>query len=174
MFHPTSGRNNFEVLELPAAEKQLLEDAKALPSAATIALMMRREEELRQLPTTQRAYADAADDTEYANVNDALQLAVVREFGLPDAAVRTMRASFTLYSREELPLEKLPFYMRFNRSKQGSLKPGSAAVDVSLAFLTSSASFEMRSMLGAGLGMRSSLQLGLEGAPLVVAAGSYS
>ena len=48
-------------------------------------------------------------------VNHLLQLLVVREFGLGDSYVRFLRAAVSQYSREELPWEALPNYMRFNR-----------------------------------------------------------
>ena len=59
---------------------------------------------------------------------------MVREFGFPDAYVRYLRGagSESLYSREELPWQSLPHYVRFNRSSQGSLREGDEAVDVML------------------------------------------
>lgn len=115
-----------------------------LPSAEIMTLMLRKEEELRLSPTTQKAYAEASMSRHYGRtyvtINHELQLSVVREFGFSDSYVNILRAALSLYSREEVPMSAFPFYVRFNRSKRGDLTKGSKAPDVPLALLSTPSS----------------------------------
>ena len=100
-----------------------------------MAAMLKREEELRLSDDTQRAYA-SRDDMDMLELVLSLQLQVVREFGLADNYVHIMRSALSVYSREELPLEKLPFYIRYNRSSRGALRVGDSVTDVPLTLVT--------------------------------------
>ena len=91
-----------------------------------------------------------------------LQLQVVGEFGFPASHVQLLRAAKQLYSREELPLEQLPHYVRFNRSARGDLRVGSAVPDVPLHWRSSAANLSLLDIADR------------QQQPLVVVAGSYT
>jgi hypothetical protein len=91
-----------------------------------------------------------------------LQLQVVGEFGFPPSYVQLLRAAKELYSREELPMQQLPHYVRFNRSARGHLVEGSAVPDVPLHCYNSP--FSSLLEIAAAGGNR----------PLVVVAGSFT
>ena len=98
----------------PSYHVPLLRPFDCRPPAAKMAAMLQREQQLRLADATQVAYAcEALPDP--AAINHLLQLTVVREFGYPDSYVRFLRAASSEYSREELPWEALPHYVRFNR-----------------------------------------------------------
>jgi len=165
MFHPTSGRYNFTTLPITtrygpsACESGISRDSVSssgesnecvelcsfaavpflpanysLPSPATMAAMLQTEQALRLHPHTQQIYASPNQEDPWY-VAHLIQLTVVRGFGYPDSYVRLLRAAKDLYSREELPWEQLPHYVRFNRSEQGSLREGDEAPDVPLVFI---------------------------------------
>merc|ERR1719401_1276424 len=120
MFHPTNGRNNFENLQVSWKGP--------LPEAITVARMLEREKGLRLQDENQDAYACKGPSTQ---VTEWIQVRVCREFGLPDAAVNLLRGAAKLYpDHEEMKL--IPHYVRFNRSRTGSLVAGMMAPDVPL------------------------------------------
>jgi hypothetical protein len=96
--------------------------------------MLAREQYLRLCPETQRAYADLFMNNAI-KLTHLIQVAVVREFGYPSSYVRLLRSAMHLYSREEIPFESMPHYVRFNRSSAGILKVGDEAPNVALSYL---------------------------------------
>lgn len=198
MFHPTNGRDNFDPLSPlsdanEGAKRGALADSSVdedneddsfaavplpqhytLPSAAVMAQMCLREETLRLLPSTQAAYASK----NYPNplrIAHLIQLAVVREFGFPDSFVRLLRSAASLYSRQDLPFEKLPHYVRFNRSAAGHLREGDPAPDVPLALLSATLSSPPSpATCPAVVPTRLRALLPTDSRPLVVAAGSFT
>mmetsp|Transcript_18461 Transcript_18461/g.26593 ORF Transcript_18461/g.26593 Transcript_18461/m.26593 type:complete len:132 (+) Transcript_18461:666-1061(+) len=131
-----------------------------------MAAMLRREQDLRLAETTQILYADPAVDS--IALTTQLQLQVVGEFGFPASHVQLLRAAKQLYSREELPLEQLPHYVRFNRSSRGDLRVGSAVPDVPLHWCSSAANPL------AGPSSLLEIAAARQQRPLVVVAGSYT
>lgn len=149
MFHPSNGRCNFDNLSVNASymlspddnhdaekwELPLLPPNFVLPPPDEMAAMLHREEALRLSKQAQETYASKYG-TSSLELTQLLQLQVVREYGYSDAFVRILRSAASLYSREELPFEKLPHYVRFNRSEMGCLRVGDRSVDVKLSLLT--------------------------------------
>ena len=151
MFHPLNGRNNYSLLlppkdwtsRAPLADPSKDEAADPVqpgelddvrPAPQIMAAMLRREEELRLGPETQQAYAAGEEDM--LDYLLALQKRVVREFGYPETHVHLLRGAGALYSRSELPADRLPFYIRYNRSHQGILRARDCVVDVPLISVT--------------------------------------
>lgn len=104
------------------------------PQPEVMSKMLAREQYLRLCPETQRAYADVFMNNAI-KLTTLIQVAVVREFGYPASYVRLLRSAMSLYSREEIPLESMPHYVRFNRSSAGVLKIGDDAPNVALSYL---------------------------------------
>lgn len=151
MFHPVNGRLNFEVMGLIVSDNDnvncfaasdaihsncsvpALKPTFQRPHPEVMAAMLAREQALRLSPETQSQYADLSLD--HIAITTDLQIRVVREFGYPDSYVQLLRAAAQLYSRDELPFEALPHYVRYNRSAKGELSVGSAVPDVPLYFV---------------------------------------
>lgn len=155
MFHPVNGRCNFETVALTTEAEGEEEQSGTetvdyvhlscavpplgkdyhLPPAEVMAAMLRREEDLRLHPNTQAQYADPSVNS--IALTSQLQVQTVREFGFPESHVQLLRSAERLYSREELPMELLPHYVRYNRSCRGFLTLGSAMPDLPLHLLRS-------------------------------------
>jgi hypothetical protein len=138
MCHPINGRNNYDTwldALVPTKRDELMK--LPLPRADTMALMLQREQVLRLNEETQLAYCNKSEEDLYEYMS-ALQLKVVKEFGFSAEYVGILRSAASLYSREEVPFEKLPFYVRYNRSKRGHLVVGDSIEDVALTAVSSS------------------------------------
>jgi hypothetical protein len=156
MFHPVNGRMNFEEMGLVISRKCSLEAPSescfspmdsihsncvvpvlptdfSKPPPRIMSAMLALEERLRLSPETQALYADPSIDS--IAVTTDIQVQVVREFGYPDSFVQLIRAAAKLYKREELPFESLPHYVRFNRSRKGSLSVGAEVPNIPLCFV---------------------------------------
>lgn len=155
MFHPVNGRLNFAEMGVIVSDSpesaeatscfsplDLIHSNCAVPVLAAnftkpppdvMAAMLAREQKLRLSPETQALYADLSVDS--IAITSDLQVQVVREFGFPDSYVQLLRGAANLYTREELAFDKLPHYVRFNRSTRGHLSVGSSVPNVPLCFV---------------------------------------
>jgi len=105
--------------------------------------MLIREQELRLCEETQQAYCrqeDRDDDPMQGSreVTEAVQFQVAREFGFKDpwTGVQCLRLLPSLFPGDQ-ELFEIPFYRRFNRAKQGLLKIGDTAPNLSVIPLDS-------------------------------------
>ncbi|XP_049844700.1 BTB/POZ domain-containing protein 7 [Schistocerca gregaria] len=73
--------------------------AAALPDAATMTAMLKREQKLRQSPSCQRAIALPLSNRQ--EINKQLRLRVVREFNLPDAVSDLLETAACYCAQEE-------------------------------------------------------------------------
>jgi len=103
--------------------------------------MLRRENELRISPETQKKYAES----EKLSVNDwmgvtlELQRNLVREFGYvgdlkEEYGLQILRAAQTLYPNDPEIMNSV-LYLKYNRARQGPLVAGEPAPDIPLATL---------------------------------------
>lgn len=196
MFHPVNGRFNYDPIDVSCDYRELMdEDPEAVnyavpplhlfhfktkPSADVMIAMLNLEQQLRLSPEVQQLYAGTMDPL---FVTTQVQLQVVRQFGFPDSFVRFIRGARSLYSLEDIPHEKLPHYMRFNRSSPGTLTVGDPAPDMTMLLPTghttpqpSLAEVKLSDYIKL-LQLRSELPIGdslSRERPLVIAAGSYT
>lgn len=179
MFHPVNGRFNFRDLvhgdddgdtnnpENASYYVKKLADSHIRPSPETMIAMLQTEERLRLNPDTQRKYADRSINS--IELTTQIQIQVVREFGYDDSYVRLLRSAAHDYSREEIPFDMLPHYVRFNRSSQGHLHVGDVAPNVPLCYLGYRSSNQMLSTW-----LDQLLSVVPSSKPIVLAAGSFT
>ena len=143
MFHPTNGRNNFQnmSLDIDCDNSDNSDNSSyyvpCLTHCCHVPNVCSWTEtcNLQLADTSQEVFADPTIDP--IQFTTLLQIQVVREFGYPDYYVRILRAASYLYSRDELPFEQLPHYVRYNRSALCHVKIGEACPDVPLALVKS-------------------------------------
>ena len=154
MFHPVNGRHNFAAMGVVVSDNPVCDESGCLsplnfvhsncavpelaagftkPPPDIMAAMLAREQMMRLSAETQALYADPSLDS--IAITSDLQVQVVREFGFPDSFVQLLRGAANLYTREELSFDKLPHYVRFNRSRKGHLSVGSSVPNVPLCFV---------------------------------------
>lgn len=100
--------------------------------------MLRRENELRLSDETQKKYMEAEKKSEadWINVTLELQRQVVREFGIRniDRGVHAIQSAYSRYGATDSDFFEIPLYVRYNRARQGDLKEGEPAVNISKLF----------------------------------------
>jgi len=113
----------------------------AMPwSAETLKSMLRRENELRLSPETQKLYesAEKRNDTDWMEVTATLQERVLREFGVAEEdmarGLYTLRTSNQIFP-DDPEMKEIPLYVKYNIARQGSLNVGDSATDVPLTTL---------------------------------------
>lgn len=98
--------------------------------------MLRRENELRLSEETQRRYAEAEQSGlhDWMRVTEKLQEQVCREI-IPEidlaTALRILRGAQALYPSDAEVLS-IPLYVKYNRNRQGDLREGQPAPNVTL------------------------------------------
>ena len=104
-------------------------------SGAQIKAILRRENELRLSPQTQRQFATAAKTkggSGWLDVVEDLQKAVAKEFGLSEqVGLDAMRKAEALLPGDPEVME-ISLYRKYNRCVDGDLDVGSMAPDVPL------------------------------------------
>lgn len=135
---------------------------RTLPSLETLKAMVLRENQLRLSEEWQERFAAAerSPDRDWLDCVEDLQLQVVREFGMPDSSVASLRHARSIHPSERFFLE-VPICARYNRARNGPLRVGSEILDVPVANLDGTTI----SLLDLG---------GSEQRPLVVIGGSRS
>jgi len=94
--------------------------------------MLRREEELRLSKEIQEKFSNPALDT--IHVAADVQLQVVQEFGYPNDMVDMIRAAPALYPTCP-DVKRIPHYQKFNRARDGLLKPGDLIPNTQISLL---------------------------------------
>lgn len=148
---PCSGAQVFEKVTPPRWSVDLLKK------------MVLRENELRLSSHWQLKFqsAEARHDTDWLECVAALQLQVVREFGLSDvvAGAHALRTARYMYPDEPF-FQQVPIYVKYNWAKSGSLRMGDEVENVPLVRL--------------GGEVVSLWEMGGDEEPLVVIGGSHS
>lgn len=98
--------------------------------------MVHRERELRLSSEWQQRFAAAERTfhTDWLECVGELQLTVVREHGLPDAAVHALRTAHLAHPAEPL-FKEVPLQVKYNRARNGPLQVGVEVQEVSLVQL---------------------------------------
>lgn len=123
--------------------------------------MVQRENELRVSDVWQLRFrgAEERQDTDWMECAAALQVEVVREFGFGPDAANILRSAASLFPKDPF-FKEVPLYVRYNRSRNGSMCEGSVVPKLDLLCLD---------------GTRRPLSdLGGDKAALVLIAGSHS
>lgn len=91
----------------------------------TLKSMALRERALRLSPEWQARFAAAErrPDTDWLECVGELQLRVVREHGLPDAAVHALRTAHLAHP-EKAFFRDVPLQVKYNRARNGPLRVG--------------------------------------------------
>jgi len=182
MFHPVNGRQGFELLKV--TEEQKLNR----PPIEIIKAMLKREDDLRLSPRVQALFNDPSIDT--IHVGEEVQKEVITEFFGKQAKeemekkLYQLRAAPALYSEKSEEIKRIPHYLKYNRSEQGTLNIGDIAPNFPLATLscqiTSFYNFiqsqlkylNLSNTLNSSLSHMSTLSNKIR--PLLIAAGSYT
>ena len=134
MFHKCNGRNGFDALgapELPAGYK--------IPPIETVKQMLVREDQLRLSPAIQARFADSNLDA--ILIAEDVQIQVAKEFGFNrdpqnvQLGVDLIRSAPALYP-DHPEIKRIPHYLKYNRSKMGTLEVGDIIPDVPLHSLS--------------------------------------
>jgi len=168
---PPSSRNNSSESSTAAAVELI-----GLPGDQAVLAMVRREDELRLRHNDRYAI----HEQNMPLVTTLLQKQVVREFGMDDSAIQVLRCATTVYPHLYDNIVEASHYRKFNRSRPGSLTPGSIAPD---CILYEPAKAKEEAPRGASSDDKEDavhrihlvdkiLQAGKEGRRLLVAAGS--
>lgn len=98
-----------------------------LPSDDVVISMLRREDELRLSHDVQKRFEEAersGAESDWIEVAEAVQLEVIREFGLSEKALYAYRCAAIKHG--------VSLYVKFNRAREGDLQVGSIAPNISL------------------------------------------
>jgi len=129
-FHPVNGRRGFDLLPPP-------ENVANKPPVEVMEQMLKREDELRLSKEVQELFSNPGFDT--IHVAAQVQERVVKEFGFKniEETVQMIRSAPLLYP--ECPeIRRIPHYIKFNRSQQGSLQCADTIPDARLSYLDGS------------------------------------
>ncbi len=141
-------------------------------SGTEIKAILRRENELRLHPQTQRRFAAASrviGGDGWLTVVDDLQRQVAIEFGLTEqVGLAAMRDAEALLPGDNEVIE-ISLYRKFNRCVDGKLSPGDAAPDAKLVAVGDERVTTVHSLLECSSGLDETHRK-----PLVVLAGSYT
>lgn len=117
---------------LDAAALQVLAEEEV---RALLESILKREDALRLHPKVQAAYTLLGEtETALSSLTAAVQARVGREHGLapPSLASQLLRSATTLVPDLAISISH---YVKYNRASAGTLQPGDAAPDVTLATL---------------------------------------
>lgn len=138
----------------------------------TLKAMLRRENDLRISPETQKQYKDLGHEG-YVPVTNALQEKVAKEFGLSiDKGVELLRCAETLVETDPQALnivKELSLYRKYNRCIDGDVKVGMSAPNLPPLHLLA-IQYPLFDVLNS---WKDSFQV-VGPRPLVLLAGSYS
>ena len=121
--------------------------------------MLKRENELRLGQEVQKRFEEAersGSNTDWIEVATQVQLEVLREFNVAESSLQAYRCAANKHG--------ISLYVKYNRAREGSLKVGAAAPDVSLISLMDDGTTRLQSLLDTQQADR----------PLVIVAGSLS
>ena len=121
--------------------------------------MLKRENELRLSQAVQKRFEEAersGSKTDWIEVATQVQLEVLKEFNIAESALHAYRCAANKHG--------LSLYVKYNRAREGSLKVGAPAPDVSLVSLKDDDSTCVQSLLDVQHVDR----------PLIIVAGSIS
>jgi len=125
MLFPTSGRHGFRPIE---SSFTTLADDKDILKA-----MLRRDIELRLSDEIQNEFDAMLNRNEcLANLCERVQRQVVTEFGFElESGLNFLRSAVGRYPNDS-EISDIAFYIKYNRSEQGSLRPGDRILDADL------------------------------------------
>jgi hypothetical protein len=121
--------------------------------------MLKRENELRLSQDVQKRFEEAersGSKTDWIEVASQVQLEVLREFNVAESSLQAYRCAANKHG--------ISLYVKYNRAREGSLKVGAPAPDVSLISLMDDGTTHLQFLLDMQQADR----------PLVVVAGSLS
>ena len=130
MLLPSSGRQGFEPVRAPPA-------LVGTVSREQMKAMLEHENKLRLSEEYQQALDQLGEceDAEVEALYLELQHKVARQAGLPaSVGVKVLRSFQTLFPNDA-ELQSIPLYVKYNRSKQGSLREGDTVPATPLATL---------------------------------------
>jgi len=149
MFHPSNGRSNF----LPFTPTIPFEE---MPNRETLLKILMRDNELRLTKNIQDEYWKSDYPT---GITLKVQTQAVSEYGYSDPWIIPSALG---YYKDDVEMMGIPHYVKYNRSRQGQMTCGNTVPDLPLSTLHGCAT-SMHKLLAPHAG-----------APVVIAAGSYT